>query len=111
MRSIGRRAARKDTNHAAIVNDLRTAGVIVEDMPIPGDVLCYFKRPVQVYKNADGLTIQVVSAKEVWMPFEIKSPNSVRHQKSQKTKQQEKSLMPIPIIETADEALKLMGIA
>ena len=108
MRSIGRRAARKDTVHAPIVKALREHGVIVEDMPTPGDVLCYYKWPAHTHTDCDRVIF--IPTRELYMPMEFKSPQTIRRRKEQRTAQQKRTPMPIPIVETLEDALNLMGL-
>ena len=108
MRSIGRRAARKDTVHAPIVAELRKRGVLVEDMPTPGDVLCYYKWPA--HDHIDVNRVVFIPSRELYMPMEFKSPQTIRRRKEQRTAQQKRTQMPIPIVETLEDALRLMGL-
>lgn len=68
-----RRANRKDTIHAAIVQGLRQHGISVCDMPDPGDILCYGQ-------HADG--------RYLWVPMELKSDQRTRGYKPEATELQ-----------------------
>lgn len=87
-----RRANRKDMVHAPIVDGLRKHGIAVLDMPIPGDVLCYYQGR--------------------YLPIEFKSDKVTRSYTKEATTAQERRarVMPIPIAHTLAEALALFGI-
>jgi hypothetical protein len=82
-----RRAARKDSPQAAIVDALRAIGVMVfvlnqEGLP---DLLCYFRG--------------------VWMPLEIKRPRGKLTAAQWLTRKR----APFPVAETIDQALVIFG--
>lgn len=83
---------RKDAVHGPIVEGLRRHGVAVLDMPIPGDVLCYYEGR--------------------YIPIEFKSDKSTRGYVKEATPAQERraETMPIPIAHTLGEALALFGL-
>lgn len=90
----------KDLTHKPIVAALRHAGVIVYDMPQPGDILCYFGGR--------------------WLPIEIKTPlrqsATFKNGKPKKnyyltaSQQKRETQAPIPIATSPREALALFGI-
>lgn len=90
-----RRIARKDANHVKVVEQLRKAGVSVLDIAVLKnccDIVCGFRG-----KN---------------FLFEIKDPEKVKSQKRLTPGEEifHKSWYgQVNVIETADEALKLMG--
>lgn len=93
-----RRANRKDKNHADIVEGLRKRGIVVFDMPEPGDVLCY--GPISYNPS-------------IWMPMELKSDQRTRGYKPELTKAQAKRAETgavIPIVHNLAEALALFGL-
>lgn len=103
-----RRANQKDKSHAGIVDGLRQHGVVVIDMPDPGDVLTY-----QPDRN-------------VWIPLEFKTAGQAREKPSQEKRRLGFRLKatradgsryeldvpphPIPVVFTVDEALKVLGL-
>jgi hypothetical protein len=88
---------RKDLVHAPIVAGLRVRGILVEDMPEPGDVLCYGWHA--------GLQ------QRVFIPIEFKSDAKSRGGSTAKlTKTQAARVMPIPIVHDLPEALALFGL-
>lgn len=91
-----RYAARKDSTHQAIVAALKAAGIVVLDtsrLPNGFDVLCY-----------DPVTTR-------FLPLEFKSPRRVSHRKKGRELQPSqvaiRAVMPIPVVETPAQALKL----
>ena len=104
-----RRAARKDANHASIVAELESYGIVVFDCSQVGnglpDILCYgFDRESKSYQ---------------WLPMEIKSGNDVRKKKAdgsneltprQKRLQEKRCNAPFHIVHTDAEAIALYGI-
>lgn len=94
-----RRANKKDLVHASIRDGLREHEIVVMDMPIPGDVLCYG------YSDLHKIYL--------WLPLELKTPKAMRQGvKAQLTASQQKrnlSAAPIPIVETLEQALALYG--
>lgn len=94
-----RYAARKDSNHAEITAVLEAHGIIVIDTSALGsgfpDVLCYD------------------AAARRFLPIEFKSNNKIsRQKKGDRLKPKQKLLhaaVPIPVAETAEQALALFG--
>ena len=97
-----RRAARKDLVHAPIVAGLRLHGIRVEDMPQPGDILCYGMA------RDPGTT----RFRLRWIPMELKSPKAIRNKKQELTPAQatRAKTMPIPVVHSLAEALALFGL-
>jgi hypothetical protein len=89
-----RRANRKDLVHKAIVEGLRAYGILVADMPSPGDVLCFNPRT------------------KVFLPIEFKSDQTVRGGKPENISNNKikTPTLPIPIAHSLAEALALLGI-
>ena len=95
--ALRRYALRKDAVHKQIVEGLRANGIVVIEMPQPGDVLCYD------------------ACWRKWMPMEFKSPRATRGEsvggKHGLTKAQQKTQQsaPIPVVSDLASALKLFG--
>ena len=97
-----RRANRKDVVQSEIVKGLRERGIVVFDMPQPGDVLCYGLRHGTVLDPDDM----------IWMPMELKSDKRTRGYKPELTKAQITRAATgavIPIVHSLAEALALFG--
>jgi hypothetical protein len=90
-----RRAAKKDLVHAPIVEGLRMHDIEVEDMPQPGDVLCY-----GFHADFDRF---------MFVPMEFKTPRELLGTNPTLTKRQQARVMPIPKVTTLSEALALFG--
>lgn len=101
-----RRANRKDTVHSQIVEGLRARGVIVFDMPAPGDVLCL--RPESFLINGYGYHMHGVAG--LWMPMEFKSDKKIRGKAENISNNKPKKPTPIPTVHTLQEALQLLGM-
>lgn len=94
-----RRANRKDANHQEIVKGLRERGIIVFDMPEPGDILCYGQ-----IEHAQSY---------IWIPMEVKSSQPVRGYKPELTPAQQRRSNTgavIPIVHSLAEGLALFGL-
>ena len=64
--------------HKAIVEGLRARGIIVFDMPEPGDILCYGQlAPPDIWTR-------------IWMTMEIKSDKKISGYKPELTKSQQR---------------------
>lgn len=134
-----RRAARKDTAHKPICQDVEREGVIVLDTSRLGDgfpdaVGWNDGRERYTFLRAMALTIadqstpkaasylrEIAKALEplakhgLFVPFEIKSDNAISKQKKStgQLKPDQQALhakVPIPIVRTAAEGLALFGI-
>ena len=100
----GRWANRKDSVHKSIVAALEARGVVVYEMPDPGDILCY------------GWHVHLGPQ---WVPMELKSSNAVRRKKAdgsqelsprQRRMREKHARAPIPVVHTPSEALALFGM-
>lgn len=89
-----RYAARTDTTQSRIVATLRAAGVRVEIIKRPVDLLTYFRGR--------------------WLPVEVKSPTKAgkyRPRRDQEAQQAFIAETGVPVVTSPEEALKAVGIA
>lgn len=117
-----RRANKKDLVHRTIVDGLRQRGIVVYDMPEPGDVLCYQFDARVFYPHRPDPWMQFAR----WLPLEIKTPGIARTRKSQQKRSDGSRIRatrpdgsrywldvppaPIPVVETLEQALALFGL-
>lgn len=82
----------KDANHDEIVNGLQARGIVVYEMPMPGDVLCYYRGGHPIIT-------------ETWLPieFKVKGGRATKAQSARK-------LAPIPVALSLVDALALFGL-
>jgi hypothetical protein len=106
------RKNRKDAVHQEIVDGLRARGIVVYDMPSPGDVLtCVIGK----HEYVQTYGVEPMRPPCRWIPMEFKSPNSIRHKAKgaegelvSNNKPREPKL--IPIVHSLAEALALHGM-
>ena len=96
-----RRAAKVDSTQADIVDGLRRAGVRVEIIGQPVDLLCRY------WSNRHRDFI--------WMPLEVKTPYGKRAPKARADKRQETQRRflaetGVPVVTSFTEALKALGL-
>lgn len=101
-REVRRYAAKNDTAQPDIVEKLRAAGVKVWIIGQPCDLLCYYwSKDAQRY---------------LWQTLECKTPYGKRDPKAVIDKRQKAQIEFLqdtgtPIVLTADQALKVLGLA
>lgn len=99
--SLYRRAAKVDTVQADIVRGLQQAGVRVEVIKQPVDLLCRY------WSNRHRDFI--------WMPVEVKSPYGKKNPKArvrsdQETQRRFLAETGVPVVTSLDEALQALGM-
>jgi hypothetical protein len=124
---------RKDAVHGDFVDGLRAAGIVVEEMPQPGDVLCYHEPDIVALLSALDvdphrlmqLTLvdvcNIVKQAQCFVPMEFKTKpdkgstfkNGRPRKSTDLTPRQlaRQKRMPIPIVRSLAEALALFGIS